>query len=490
MLDLIRFHHPTRDSRAWPMLGALALAIGCLLPVDSRDGRARADERWNVLLVVSDDLNNALACYGHPLVQTPHLDRLAARGVRFDRAYCQFPLCNPSRASFLTGLRPDSTGIYNNATHFRENVPDVVTLPQLFREHGYHVARVGKLYHYGVPREIGTDGLDDPPSWHQVINPRGRDKDEEDRIFSLVPGQFGGTLSWMAADGTDEEQTDGIGALEAIKLLEAHRDEPFFLAVGFYRPHTPYVAPRRYFGLYPTDRVPLAHGPADDLDDIPPVALFRKAEHDTLTDALRREAIQAYFASITFMDAQLGKLLDALDRLELADRTIVVFTSDHGYHLGEHGLWQKMSLFEPSARVPLLVAVPGMTHGGSQSGALVELIDVYPTLAALCDLPVPAHVEGRSFAHVLDDPTAQSARRAALTQVTRGQRRNEPTSMGYSIRTDRWRYSEWDEGRAGVELYDHQSDPGEFTNLAGSAEHAELVAELSALLHEVRDPAR
>lgn len=438
-------------------------------------------QRPNVLLVMSDDLNCRLGCYGDPLVRSPNIDRLAARGVRFDHAYCQYPLCNPSRASMLTSLRPDRTGVRENQTHFRKVVPDAVTLPELFRRNGYFTARVGKIFHYGVPTQIGTSGLDDPPSWDHVVNPRGRDKDEEDRIFSLIPGRFGGTLSWMAAEGTDLEQTDGQGASAMIRLLEENRHRPFFLAMGFYRPHTPYVAPRKYFDLYPLDKIPLPQVPADDWDDIPRPALNDLPEQRKMSDELRRQAIQAYFASITFMDAQLGRVLDALDRLGLADKTIVVFVSDQGYHLGEHRLWQKMSLFEGVARAPLIIAAPGKKGNGQASPALVELVDVYPTLAQLCGLEVPKGIDGRSLVPQLDNPQTP-ARKAALTEVQRGRGKGQPPLLGYSIRTPRWRYTEWDEGRAGVELYDHQSDPQEFHNLARDPAHAATVAELRELL--------
>ncbi len=459
------------------------ILIACLVSAFSFLARAESAEparRLNVLLIMSDDLNCRLGCYGDPLVKSPNIDRLAARGVRFDRAYCQYPLCNPSRASMLTGLRPDRTGVRENQTHFRKNFSDVVTLPELFRKHGYFTARVGKIFHYGVPTQIGTSGLDDPQSWNQVINPRGRDKDEEAKIFSLLPGKFGGTLSWMAAEGSDAEQTDGIGAGQMIRLLEQHREKPFFLAMGFYRPHTPYVAPKKYFDMYPLEKIPLPQVPADDWDDIPRPALNDLPEQRNLSDALKRQAIQAYFASITLMDAQVGRVLDALDRLSLTDKTVVVFVSDQGYHLGEHRLWQKMSLFEGVARSPLVFAAPGMKGNGRPTRALVELIDVYPTLADLCGLPAPTHLAGRSLRPQLENPDAP-ARKAALTQLQRGRGKRGPLH-GYSIRTDRWRYTEWDGGSTGVELYDHQTDPQEFHNLARDPAHAATVAELKQLL--------
>ena len=434
----------------------------------------------NVLLILTDDMNNSLGCYGDKLVQTPNIDRLAARGTRFDRAYCQYPLCNPSRASFLTGLRPDTTRVWENATHFRTNLPEVVTLPQLFRQNGYYVARVGKLYHYGVPTQIGTNGLDDEPSWEEVYNPRGRDKDDEGKIFSLVPGQFGGTLSWLAAEGTDEEQTDGLSAAQAIKLLEKKRDRPFFLAVGFFRPHTPYVAPQKWFDLYPAEKMPLAGGPATDRDDIPLLSLPVKTPHYGINEQLQREATQAYHASTSFMDAQVGKLLDALERLRLKERTLVVFHSDHGYHLGEHGLWQKQSLFEESARVPLIIAQHGQKQPGGVCREIVELVDVYPTIAELCGLAAPANLPGRSLKPQLDDATVNT-KPVAITQVRRNVKGEGPV-FGYSARTKRYRYTEWDSGKQGMELYDHEHDPYEYTNLAPGKEHAVTVAQMKMLL--------
>lgn len=463
------------------------------------------NQKLNVLYIVSDDLNNSLSCYGHGTVKSPRIDELASRGTRFDRAYCQYPLCNPSRTSFLTGLRPDVTRVQENSTQFRETVPDVVTLPQLFQNAGYVTARVGKLYHYGVPTQIGTDGLDDPSSWMARFNPRGRDKFDEPKIFTLTPGQFGGTPSWLAAEGEDAEQTDAIGADMAIRLLELFsqaKDKPFFLACGFYRPHTPYVAPKKYFEMYPPEKAGVVYTPPGDLDDIPVAALVsRRTDMD---EKLQREARQAYFASITFMDQQVGRLLDALDRLKLREKTVVVFHSDHGYHLGEHGcLWQKQSVFEESARIPLIISAPGQKAAGKGTAALAELVDVYPTVAELCGLKAPANLAGKSLVPQMND-ASQVGKGFALTQVRRGgggagakAKAESPNAtakqkakggagfIGYSLRTDRYRYTEWDEGKQGVELYDHEKDPQEFTNLAKDPQQAETVKKLSGELQKL-----
>jgi len=459
-------------------------------------GRA-ADPRPNVLFIVSDDLNCFLGCYGDPLVKTPHIDRLAARGVRFERAYCAFPLCGPSRNSFLTGLYPNSTGIHANGQIFRQSIPTQLSMPQAFRLAGYFAARVGKLYHYNVPSSIGTNGHDDPGSWELEINPAGCDRlEEEPKIFSLEPGKFGGTLSWYASPQGDRAHTDGIMADDAAWVLERcarDRSRPFFLAVGFYRPHTPYVAPQTpYFEMYPEAEMPLVSGVEQDQQDVPTAALAsRKAEQDRMTDERRRQARQAYSASISFLDAQVGRVLDALDKHGLADDTIIVFTSDHGYHMGEHGLYQKMSLFEESARVPLLIAAPGRCQAGSVAKSPVSQVDLFPTLAALCGVEAPKNLQGQSLVPLLADPAA-AGRGWAVTQVTRGnpgrvsQPRDEGTKgkqfFGYSLRTPRYRYTEWDEGREGRELYDHDADPKELTNLAEVPAHAATVAELSQQL--------
>lgn len=452
--------------------------------------------RPNVLFLVADDLNCDLRCYGDEQVKSPNLDKLAARGVRFEHAYCQFPLCSPSRSSFLTGRRPDATKVVTNPRarqadgdghlhpHFRDALPESVSLPQLFRNNGYKVMRIGKLYHYGVPGQIGTDGLDDPPSWDRVINPKGRDKTDEERVFTLVPNQYGAVLSWLAADGEDAEQTDGMTADTAVGALEefSKSGDSFFLAVGFYRPHTPYVSPKKYFGLYPPEDITLPELSDADRDRQPaPAYASAKKEQEDLTDDLRRQAIQAYHASISFMDAQAGKVLDALDRLKLADETIVVMISDHGYHLGDHGLWQKQSLFERSARVPLIIAPPSAGGNGHATESLAGLVDLYPTLADLCGLEPPKDLDGKSLRPILNDPTAV-VNKQVFTQVRRGQ------FDGYSVRTARWRYTEYDEGKKGRQLFDETNDPREVENLADNPLHADLVKELHEALNQYRNP--
>ncbi len=431
------------------------------------------DRAKNVLFIAADDLAATLGCYGDPMAHTPHLDRLAAQGVAFSHAYNQIPLCNPSRASVMTSLRPDTIKVYDLDRHFREEVPDAVTLSQLFKYAGHRVARVGKIYHYNVPASIGTDGFDDPPSWQETFNPFGRDKHDEALIFNAEPHRkISAALSWLAAEGTDEEQTDGMITSEAIRWMEENRESPFFLGVGFFRPHTPYVAPKKYFDLYPLDQIRLPYAPDDDREDIPTAAFAHNCPvpHYGLEEEVLRKAIQAYYATVSFLDAQVGRMLDCLDELGLADDTMVVFWSDHGYHLGEHGgVWQKRTLFDPSAGAPVIIADPGRGGNGQTCRRIVEFVDVYPTIVDAAGMSVPEQCEGRSLVALLDDPLAAltGGPEQAITQILRpaDSRLAQPV-MGCSIRTPRWRYTEWAEGREGAELYDYHADPMEFQNLA------------------------
>ena len=459
------------------ILTGLLLALGSTL--------SGAEKKPNVLFIAVDDMNNDLGCYGNPQVKSPNIDRLATQGVRFERAYCQFPLCSPSRSSIMTGLRPDTTRVFDLQYHFRQDLPHVVTLPQLFTTNGYYVARVGKIYHYGNPSQIGTSGLDDPASWQEFYNPAGRDKTALEQDVIRYTGKRGGGLGSAMAflndkSGKDEEHTDGKVATQAIDLLEKHQDKPFFLAVGFYRPHCPWITPGGYFEMYSLDAMQLPDIAPDIKETVPAPALASTKPWPYLgvTPEQARECKLAYYASISFVDAQIGRVLDALDRLGLRQNTVVVFWSDHGYHLGEHGLWFKQSCFEESARVPLIIAAPGLRSGGKACSRTVELLDLYPTLADLAGLTPPKRLEGASLRPLLDDPAAPWAR-SAFTQVQRG------GFPGHSVRTERWRYTEWDFGNKGAELYDHHTDPQELHNLAADPRHAASVAELKALLKTV-----
>jgi iduronate 2-sulfatase len=407
----------------------------------------------NVLFIAVDDLNTAIGCYGHRMVKTPNIDRLATRGVRFERAYCQYPLCNPSRTSLLSGRRPDTTRVFLDGAPAREFLPGVDFLPEYFRRFGYFTAHVGKIG--GACR------------WDVSIK-SGHSEKEGGKL----------KIEWRATKTKDEEEPDGKTAREAVRLLEQNKGKAFFLAVGFGRPHLPFVAPQKYFDLYPPDKVMLPKEPADVRKNVPAIAFDRHKEK--LTEAEARNATAAYYACVSFMDAQLGVLLDAMDRLELWDNTVVIFWSDHGFHLGEHGgLWRKAKLFEECARVPLIVAAPGKQKGAT-SPRLAELVDLYPTLTQLCGLPTPKGMEGTSLVPLLEDPR-QPWKKAAFIQVAHG--RNHDV-MGRSVRTERYRYTEWADDKEGVELYDHASDPREYINLAMDRKHAETIAELKQLLND------
>lgn len=438
--------------------------------------------RPNVLFIAADDLNHCFSTYGHPLVRTPNLDEIARRGVRFDRAYCQFPLCSPSRTSIMTGLAPDATGVYDLKTHFRERLPGVVTLGQTFQKHGYFVARVGKIYHYGNPGQIGTNGLDDAPTWNQRVNPIGVDKTkEEPLIINHTPGRgLGSAVCFHSSSAPDEEHTDGKVAAETIRLMEEHRGEPWFLGAGFYKPHCPYIAPSKYFDMLPLEKVKLVPFEEWEMKIAPPWAYFTNPAHWGMTEKQRLEGMRAYYAAILFLDAQVGKLLAALRRLGLEQNTTILFWSDHGYGLGEHGQWMKQTVFEYAARSPMMMCGAGVPARGRVCGRTVEFLDMYPTLADLCGLTeVPAGLHGKSLRPLLENPGAPWDR-PAVTQVHRA-RKPDPV-RGYSLRTERYRYTMWDGGREGEELYDYAKDPRELKNLARDAAAAGLKARLRARL--------
>jgi uncharacterized sulfatase len=429
--------------------------------------------RYNVLFIASDDMNNALGCYGHPVAKTPNLDALARRGVRFERAYCQFPLCGPSRASCLTGLRPDRTQVLDNNIDFRDFLPDVTTLPQLFRKSGWQTARDGKMFHMNVPNEVGLPRFQDAPSWDINHSPQGLEmKSEGER------GRLTGGMNWIST-ATATGQADFNAAEEAISLLDKFGQKPFFLGLGFVRPHLPFVAPGKFFDLYPAATLKPFVNPPADLDDVPRAHWSVRPQqwrHQGMSEAEQREALRGYYAATSFMDEQCGRVLDTLRKLKLEERTIVAFWGDHGWHLGEHTKWQKMSLFEPAARVPLILSAPGVKGNGRSTRALAELIDMYPTMAELCGLQPPHELEGQSLVPVLQNP-ARVWKKAAFTQI-----QFEKRITGRSLRADRYRYTAWEGEGGGEELYDHRADPGEFTNLAAAPQARAALEEMRKLM--------
>ena len=444
---------------------------------------ADEDRKPNVLLLMSDDLNTALSGFGHPQCKTPHLDELAGRGVRFENMHCQYPVCGSSRASMMTGLYPYTNGMLGNSGDLRKNLPDVVTLSQLFRNAGHHAGRVSKIYHMGIPPEIlvGTADHDDPPSWDETVNIKALEQNAPGERTEWSPkDKSSQTFTGVEASTGDLEHADGMAAEAAIAFLERNQDRPFFLGCGFVRPHVPLVAPSKYFDLYDRDAMVAPTFPEGDLDDVPKVIRDYKANSRYgVTPELHKGLLEAYYASVSYMDAQVGRILAALDELGLRENTIVIFTSDHGYLLGEHDKYQKQHLFEESTRVPFILSVPWMTEThGQATSHLTELVDVYPTVADLAKLTPPDSLQGRSLLPLLENPNIDSWDRDFVFTISR--------NGGESIRSHQWRFTHWGYGKKGEELFDLEKDPGEFTNLAGDPAHAEQVAKLRKQLETKR----
>lgn len=382
--------HNNTNLQRLSILAVALVVLAASLPLAHGQDRPRP----NVLFICSDDMNNHLGCYGYETVKTPWIDQLAERGIRFDRAYCQVPICNPSRVSYLSGFRPEKTGVHTLATPTRAHLGDSTMLPEYFRQHGYFTAQVGKVFHTG-------DQHEDPRSWDVEHREFGKRPEDDQVLRRGEPrGPIKHTSDWAVLKIHDRDTPDGIVARRAARLMEqlAEGDRPFFLGIGFRRPHAPFCAPERYFNLYPPQSIRIPQpAPADHFQGLLPAAHNYAPPPKPLTEQAQRELIAAYYACNSYVDAQLGVLMDALDRLRLWDNTIVVFFSDHGYHLSDHGgLWHKNSLFEESARVPLIVYAPGMGGAGQPCSSLVELIDLYPTLADLCQLPPPSSLDGTS----------------------------------------------------------------------------------------------
>jgi iduronate 2-sulfatase len=452
------------------LLGVASLFIG------GHTVNAQDSEKTNVIMVVIDDLRTELGCYGVDAMHSPSIDRFAKKGMLFNHAYAQYPVCNPSRSSFLSGLRPDEVGIISNTVPLRRVQPNLVTLPQLFRENGYYTAGIGKIFHLSVDHADERALFVDPLSWDYFFDAldgttkAGRQGEGRNLTNGKIPW-----ATWKAAAGDDADQPDGINNLKVLKVLEDNHERPFFIGYGIHKPHDPFIAPQKYFEFYPKGSTQLAEEPEGRSKRIK-MAIPNDRIFAAFTDQERREFKRAYQAGVSFADAQVGKLMDRLDQLELWDSTIVIIMGDHGYHLGEHDWWNKVTVFEDGARAPMLIWVPDALGMGKPTDSLMEFIDLYPTLVDYAGLAPPHKLSGASLRPVLEDPNA-SVKEAAYTQVTRG-----PKVMGRSVRTPRWRYTEWGEGKHGVELYDHSKDSGEYYNLSANPEYAHVVSKLKQLL--------
>ena len=434
--------------------------------------------RYNVLLIMADDLRPAMGCYGDTQAKTPNLDRLAARGVQFNNAYVQYPVCNASRVSMLTGTRPEQNGVTGNATFFRDKMPDIVTLPQLFRQHGATAFSYGKIYHAGlVEGETENHYLDTGKSWDEAKMFRPTKLGSMGTRRNLT----GGKLKWCEVadlEGDDDDQSDGQTAKHTIDAMERLRDKPWFIGAGFHRPHDPFVVSKKYVAQFPAGSLRLHQDPADTttlLKQSLGGGAFEEV-FKNFNDGERMDFLTHYYAGVTQTDAQVGRLMDALDRLKLWEKTVVIFVGDHGYHLGERGWWNKNTLFERSCRAPFLLIAPGVKPSVCRS--LVEFLDIYSTIAELCRLPVPATAKGKSLTPLLADPSI-ALHGSAVTYVTRGS-----SMQGYSLRTTRWRYIQWSNGDA--ELYDQQNDPDEWRNVAALPANQAIIENLKRELSSRR----
>ena len=442
-------------------------------------------KKLNVLFIIADDLNCDIGVYGSPDVFTPNIDKLASQGVLFENAHVQYPLCGPSRVSLMTGLYPDQTKSKELRLYVRQTIPDVITLGQRFIMEKYNSIRVGKVYHYHNPRDIGTSGHDDHFTWDQTVNPYGRDKIEEYKLNKVKENFDGATLSWLESEGSDNEQTDGIGADETIKFLDkfSKSKENFFLAFGLYRPHIPFVAPKKYFDLYEKDNMTVPSNGDEFLKTISSPAaksLRARKEQINLENSTIKTVKEAYYSTTSFVDAQIGRVLDKLKETGLDKNTIVVFTSDHGYHLGEKGHWQKQSLYDRATRVPLIISGPGILSNKRIKNSPVELVDLYKTLMDLTGISSPEFVQGHSLKNILTS-NSKPIRKSALSELRVYS--DGSLAQGYSIKTNRYRLTRWlHKDEIYLELYDHKYDFNENKNLVYEDNYSRVRDSLDIIL--------
>ena len=452
-------------------IAILFASLGLFLTVNSQE------KKPNVLFIISDDLTaTAVSSYENKACKTPNIDKLAAEGVRYTKAYTQYPVCGPSRASLMSGYYPNATGTYGYVSGRKNIGPNRKTFSQVFKDNGYYTARVSKIYHMGVPIDIetGSNGQDDEASWTERYNSQGPEwkaAGEAELVQGNPDGKIerkgGNVMTIVKAAGDDLVHSDGKTAKKAIELIKKHKDEPFFLAVGFVRPHVPFVAPKSYFKPYPFEKVVMPKKVEGDWDDIPKRGInYVTSVNGQMSLEQEKKAVAAYYASVSYMDAQVGKVLNALKEEGLEDDTIVIFTSDHGFHLGEHDFWMKVSLHEESVRVPMIIKVPGKKPAVCNS--FVELLDLYPTITELANLKVSKHLQGKSLVNTLDNPN-KVVRNEAFS-VSQG-------GKSYLLRTDEWAYIQYNEdASAGVELFDMVNDPKQYTNLANNLKYAAIKA--------------
>jgi len=449
------------------------------------DNKIPNKQKLNVLFIIDDDLTTtALKCYGNNICVTPNINRFAQDGMKFTHAYCQYPVCGPSRASLMSGYYPSATKVFGYVSGRNAIGPNRDTWTQYFKKNGYYTARVSKIFHMNVPGAIesGSNGSDDPASWNERFNVKDLEWQApgeawlcQDNPKGTIKRRGGNVMTVVKTEGFDIDRADGMAAEKACELIRKHKEKPFFLAVGFVRPHVPFVAPKKYFDPFPLSKIQLPEKIKGDWSDIPKAGInYRTTIGMKMTIEQQKRAISGYYACVHYMDAQFGKVLKTLKDEGLEGKTVIIFTSDHGFHLDEHDFWMKVGLMEESSRVPLIIKVPGKKPGICNS--FVELVDLFPTVVELCRLPVPKRLQGKSLVPLIDDPS-KKVRNFAFSM------NNFHRKKSYLIRNDKWAYIQHEEDASkGVQLYNMEKDPKQYTNLAKNPEYQTVVKEMRAKL--------